>query len=234
MKKPFLPILLGEAAAVLVFWICQVISRSGEFVDRGAEACGLSSKVGWAIVGGVSVLLAIATGCLVSLPLLRRARRANAPTDQPRAPADRTRGLAEVWWFLILTPCAVAIILPGLLLDFYLLPNSSAGPFKRREFEAIVEQVRQQKGDPTTEQRYRFGGRDVWARTTSEAKLKVVIVTAGGGHGGAWGYAYSDVPLEPYEEFEGTLQFDLPGPLREADPGAKIDDHWWRVYDDLN
>jgi hypothetical protein len=63
-------------------------------------------------------------------------------------------------------------------------------------------------------------------------KLKVVILTNGGGHWGAYGFAFSDVPLSLSADAMGSMHLDVPGPLKASSVKQQIDAHWWEVFDD--
>jgi hypothetical protein len=76
----------------------------------------------------------------------------------------------------------------------------------------------------------------VWAQSSSDGNLKVVIETKDLGHGGEWGFAYCDAPLTP-APFDGEghwLMLDVPGGLSLTQAGMKIDDHWWKVLYNLD
>jgi hypothetical protein len=66
--------------------------------------------------------------------------------------------------------------------------------------------------------------------------LKVVIVTRNLGHAGSYGFAYTDVPLTPAPDPKqpGGFSIDLPGEFGWAIPPVKIDDHWWKVGENLD
>ncbi|MEI9896463.1 MAG: hypothetical protein WDN28_22025 [Chthoniobacter sp.] len=80
--------------------------------------------------------------------------------------------------------------------------------------------------------------KQIWAVRDMNQKLIVVILTEGGSHWGAWGFAYSDTPFvqksNQMEAPSGGCSLDLPGPLQAAFPKEKIDAHWWPVFDNVN
>jgi hypothetical protein len=78
------------------------------------------------------------------------------------------------------------------------------------------------------------GEGNVWARRSLDGHLLVVIETKDLGHGGEYGFAYSDLPLSPKPFGGAWLQLDLPGPLKYVLPNMKIDDNWWRVEYNLD
>jgi hypothetical protein len=126
------------------------------------------------------------------------------------------------------------------------------GGFDRRRFEAVVEGARGLAIPPgetvalrmlpfssrlvETEARLERGdgaGR-VWANRTKEGHMKVVIETRDLGHAGQYGFAYSDVPLTPERMDENWSTLDVPSQLRIVDADARIDEHWWRVVNNLD
>jgi hypothetical protein len=38
----------------------------------------------------------------------------------------------------------------------------------------------------------------------------------------------------PGDEEDGRLRFLAPGPMEASYPSYKIDDHWWKVWDDMD
>jgi hypothetical protein len=122
--------------------------------------------------------------------------------------------------------------------------DSGAGPFHRKDMENLVDQVRRQKFDgekifawnagaglPTLLP-WGSGGQQVFAKRDHSGVLTVVILTAGGGHYGACGFAYSDRPFAPTPDKTGRVALDVPGPMRASFLKLRIDDHWWEVFDD--
>jgi hypothetical protein len=126
------------------------------------------------------------------------------------------------------------------------------GGFDRNRFEAIVQDARGRDIPPgetvalrvlpfssrlvDTEamlQRGDGAGR-VWANRTKEGHLKVVIETRDLGHAGQYGYAYSDVALAPEPMDTNWSTIDVPSQLRIVDADARIDEHWWRVLNNLD
>jgi hypothetical protein len=126
------------------------------------------------------------------------------------------------------------------------------GGFDRRRFEAIVEEARGRDIAPgetvalrvrpfssqlvETDARLERGdgaGR-VWASRTKDGRLKVVIETRDLGHTGQYGFAYSDVQLTPQRLDENWSTIDVPSKLQIVDADAKIDEHWWRVLNNLD
>jgi hypothetical protein len=125
-----------------------------------------------------------------------------------------------------------------------------AGPFHRPQMESLVAQVRSQKFDGRKDFKWAevsgtamlltvaTQGNDslVFAERSTDQTLKVVIVIHNEGHMGAYGFAYSDVPLQPLHdslapEDKDLLQLELPGPLRNSRPKMQIDSHWWEMFD---
>ena len=87
------------------------------------------------------------------------------------------------------------------------------------------------------------GYANLWAERTEDQKLKVTIWTNGDGHAPlAYGFAYSDVPLEPHGTPGNSLILFSSGPNETIAhqaaslfgvPGLhlmkRIDAHWWEV-----
>lgn len=141
-----------------------------------------------------------------------------------------------------------------------ILFKQNPGPFDRPRFEAIVEQVRQAGLKPDTEQQFVLnelsdpkslhrlsdeeiskiyigkGAGRVWARVSPQGALKVVIETRDFGHAGEYGFAFSDTSLTPLPmESDGHwFRIDVPGNLYIVVPKMKIDEHWWKVLNNLN
>lgn len=103
-------------------------------------------------------------------------------------------------------------------LGWWRLPfEQNAGPFNRKNLEAIVAEVRARRLTPGESADLRLddiykprslhlrkkdegvercqGKGNVWASMTTAGKLKVVIETSDQGHAGEFGFAYSDEPL---------------------------------------
>jgi hypothetical protein len=134
--------------------------------------------------------------------------------------------------------------------------EQNPGPFDRKRLSSVVDHVRmmgikpgEQRQfvlnagfDPTSlvgtglERSFRPGqgeGR-VWAAASQSGALTVVVETRDLGHGGEYGFAYSDVPLAPQPFGESWLRLDVPGPLNQVTPKMKIDAHWWSVENRLD
>lgn len=130
--------------------------------------------------------------------------------------------------------------------------DQNPGPFDRPRLEAIVEQVRQARLKPDTEQQFflndlsnpksiRVLSKDqafpdtgkgaglVWAQASPEGALTVVIVTRDLGHAGVYGFAYSDAPLTLTQSQSGRFYLHVPGPLHECERSWQLDEHWWKV-----
>ena len=73
----------------------------------------------------------------------------------------------------------------------------------------------------------------MWASATPGGELKVVIQTKDNGHAGEYGFAYSDVSLAPKASAGAWSYLDVPGRLYLVQPKMKIDDHWWKVLNNL-
>jgi len=136
--------------------------------------------------------------------------------------------------------------------------HQNPGPFHRQTMEAIVAQVRTSGLQPDKEEEFVVGslsdptslrpwkqtpassmakaGNRVWAEISADGKLKVVIETRDLGHAGTYGFAYSDSPLspKPFGPEGNWLLLDVPGDLNMVQPNMKIDDHWWKVLNNLN
>ncbi|HSI11015.1 MAG TPA: hypothetical protein VK961_03175 [Chthoniobacter sp.] len=138
--------------------------------------------------------------------------------------------------------------------------QQNPGRFDRPQFEAIVAQVRQAGMKPGTEQQFfltdfsdpkslrplsegeamkLFSGKGaghVWAQLSPQGSLKVVIETRDLGHAGEYGFAYSDTALSPTPMDGGGnwYQVEVPGYLNIVEPRMKIDEHWWKVLNNLN
>jgi hypothetical protein len=126
------------------------------------------------------------------------------------------------------------------------------GGFDRSRFEAIVEEARSRSIAPgetvalrvhpgsshlveTDSTLTRGAGRGrVWASRTKEGHLKVVIETNDLGHAGQYGFAYSDVALAPEPMDTNWSTIDVPSQLRIVDADGRIDEHWWRVLNNLD
>ena len=137
-----------------------------------------------------------------------------------------------------------------------LVMQQNPGSFYRKHFEAIVDQARSMAppageplllrlDDPRDPKSLRKlkpgetfdrgqGAGNVWAELTAVGKLKVVIETRDLGHAGEYGFAYSDVPLEPRPFGEDWFTLDVPGRINIVQPHMKIDDHWWKVLNNLD
>jgi len=150
-------------------------------------------------------------------------------------------------------------VVAGALFLFTPLGNAlrgKRGGFDRGHFEAVVTQVRSMSlaageevqlrlDDPSDPTSLRFlkpgetfhrgqGAGNVWARLTPDGELTVVIETKDRGHAGEYGFAYSDVPLTPQPFGGGWLMIDVPGHINIVQPKMKIDDHWWKVLNNLD
>ena len=118
---------------------------------------------------------------------------------------------------------------------------------------AIVEVVRQQQLGSGLWSEYQIddfsnpktirvvtnsGRRNVWAWRTTDGVLTVSIMTKVRGHFGDYGFAYSDIPLNP-KTIEGKTflygitprgqEVGTPGMIYE--PRERINEHWWKVWD---
>jgi hypothetical protein len=115
------------------------------------------------------------------------------------------------------------------------------GRFDRKKMNAIVDVVRHQDFDAEQIATFqiddlanpgslhvaeRSGLRKIWAVRTESGALKVSIMTKDRGHFGWFGFAYSDVALQP-ETIQGRKFLDVP---EMSDPMTRIDDHWWKVF----
>jgi hypothetical protein len=74
----------------------------------------------------------------------------------------------------------------------------------------------------------------IWASRSAQGELSVVIETCDRGHGGRYGFAFSDVPMTPEarDEPSSISRIDVPGPLKKVRPDQRIDSHWWSVFND--
>ena len=157
--------------------------------------------------------------------------------------------------------CAALLLAVGVGALLTFTPLGSAlrvklGFFDRKHYEAVVAQVRTMSpaaggeiqlrlddpADPASLRKLKpgeffhrgDGAGNVWARVAPDGKLKVVIQTRDLGHAGEHGFAYSDVPLTP-TAWTGAWSFlDVPGRLQLVQPDMKIDDHWWKVLNNLD
>ena len=150
-------------------------------------------------------------------------------------------------------------VVAGALFLFTPLGNAlrgKLGGFDRGHFEAVVTQVRSMSlaagdevqlrlDDPSDPTSLRFlkpgetfhrgqGAGNVWARVTPSGELKVVIQTKDLGHRGEHGFAYSDVPLAPTAPAGAWSYLDVPGRLKVVQPKMQIDDHWWKILNNLD
>jgi hypothetical protein len=80
------------------------------------------------------------------------------------------------------------------------------------------------------------GAGHVWTQVSPEGMLKVVIETRDFDHAGEYGFAYSDTPLSPVpmDDDRHWFRIDVPGYLSIVTPRMKIDEHWWKVLNNLN
>lgn len=152
--------------------------------------------------------------------------------------------LASIGWILVhFTPLGIVL-------------RQNSGYFDRAHFDAVVAQVRLMPLTPDKETSFRLddladakslrpvkpdesfhrgaGAGRVWALLNKDGKLTVVIETRDLGHAGEYGFAYSDIPLvaRPWEGGWSTL--DVPSRLQLVQPDMKIDDHWWKVLNNLD
>jgi hypothetical protein len=74
---------------------------------------------------------------------------------------------------------------------------------------------------------------NVWASKSANGDLKVVIQTKDLGHGGEYGFAYSDVPLMVTPFGEHWFFIDVPGRLNIVTPRMQINENWWKVLYNL-
>ena len=74
------------------------------------------------------------------------------------------------------------------------------------------------------------------ALQTPSGKLKVIFVTRNLGHAGSYGFAYSDEPWVPKPNYwyHGIYDLDVPFHVNMTEPHMKIDDHWWKAYNNLD
>jgi hypothetical protein len=146
-------------------------------------------------------------------------------------------------------PLTRALIVGLLLLAFSACDSTNAGPFDRKQMESLVSQVRRQSfaGEKTFYWQEVAGAatlvpdkrqKQVWATRNQNQDLTVVILSQGGSHYGAAGFAYSDAAFvrapSQAEAPPGGCTLDLPGPLHAAYPQKQIDVHWWPVFDNVN
>jgi hypothetical protein len=54
------------------------------------------------------------------------------------------------------------------------------------------------------------------------------------GHAGQYGFAYSEVPLTPERMDANWSTIDVPSQLQIVDDHSRIDEHWWRVVNNLD
>jgi len=130
------------------------------------------------------------------------------------------------------------------------------GYFDRVYFEGIVAQVRKEKLPSKEAACFRLakpldatslqpcstnesgargqGAGMIFASQSPEGHLNVVFETKDLGHAGEYGFAYSDIPLEPQPCGGGWFTLDVPSHLNLVQPDMKIDEHWWRVVYNLD
>jgi hypothetical protein len=73
----------------------------------------------------------------------------------------------------------------------------------------------------------------VIAQRDAGGNLSVLIAVIYGSHGEDYGYVYSDQQEKLKQAPEGDY-LEFPGEYWLTDPGGQIDEHWWRVSNDLN
>lgn len=133
--------------------------------------------------------------------------------------------------------------------------RQNPGYFDRVHLKAVVDQVRVMSIAPDREIQLRLdnpadpkslrlvkpgetfprgsGAGCVWAKVNDD-KLVVVIETNDLGHAGEYGFAYSDVPLPSRPFGDDWFTIEAPGPINLVQPDMKIDDHWWKVLNNLD
>jgi hypothetical protein len=143
--------------------------------------------------------------------------------------------------------------LPTIATIHFFVSSYHGGPDAKTQFEShrmflesIVNQVRSdnfkgrrtevftEDGAATLPNGSPEPGTTTWDRRARNGTLQVVILMAGDGKTGGYGFAYSDRPLQPTPGNEadgpgGFISLDVPGPMHTALPIDNIDDHWWRV-----
>lgn len=141
-----------------------------------------------------------------------------------------------------------AFVFLWVLASLFLQP----GRFNRDRMNAIVDVVRQQQIDsemgsafqiddfsnPKAIRAVTSGPGNVWAQRTTDGVLSVSIMTRECGHFADYGFAYSDIPLNP-KTIDGKVFLygitqrgqEVSTPGRIDWPWERIDEHWWKVYD---
>jgi hypothetical protein len=152
----------------------------------------------------------------------------------------------------VLSAAVVLLLLFGMLGVF----DRNAGRFVRKDYEAVIQQVRLARLKPGERRQFKLDTSDpkslrpinsetatgrggegvghVWVHASSDGNLKVVIKTRDLGHAGEYGFAYSDVPLSPTPFSGDWFSIDVPGHLNLVLPKMQIDPHWWRVFYNLD
>jgi hypothetical protein len=198
----------------------------------------------WVKVAGLVALIALFFRCIMGL------------LAKPREPGSAARSKMRGWLNdLTLTTVAVGffVCLPAIVVAIYFVVSigieQNPGPFDRPRLEHIVQMARQQDlkeeqifvldaaGSLKKLQDDVYGTGDpplpiIYASRASDGSLRVTIVTVNLGHAGMYGFLYSDkiLRLESDPDTHNLVIPDVPG-LGPTTSEDKIDDHWWKVFD---
>jgi len=194
-----------------------------------------------------AVLVLTVAYCIRKIVILFRKPAAQTLPVRP----NRVPRIAKTFFIILLAASVIFCLCDTVPLVGYVatvaLFRSYPGLFRRARMERIVEQVRKQSFTGHVDFLLDAAGNieprdnlnnipDVFARRDKDGALSVEILLLNYGHAGLFGYAYSDKsPAKddhPDGEETGWLRLSVPGPMQAAYPGYRIDDHWWKVWDD--
>ncbi|HWB59308.1 MAG TPA: hypothetical protein VG733_07440 [Chthoniobacteraceae bacterium] len=237
IKNAF-PLLRKLSLATVMLAVCVVLSSIAAMVTY----LGCIFRDGWMIYPAVMLWLSALYWAGRAVAMLRKPRTEHLPR----------------WWerpkVIAVVGVAIALsVLPWMPLTYYwgapLLFRWGLWPFMRWRMEAIVKQVRQRNftgdaaftadalGDVDSWDRTRPNGPDVWAYRGDDGSLQVSIIEFNRGHFGMFGYAYADKPPSKIvydwpEDDDGRVHLSFPGTMQATYPRERIDEHWWKVWDD--